>query len=96
MPAWGCANRIINGRAVCDSHHVNEDVLQRTYLAALQAMVDGSQEIIEAIEKSAVMEMHTDADIDNIEQQIITIQEDVLTLHRQKQRMAITEQEYIE
>lgn len=54
------------------------------------------QEIIEAIEKSAVMEMHTDADIDNIEQQIITIQEDVLTLHRQKQRMAIIEQEYIE
>lgn len=94
VPAWGCANRIINGRAVCDSHHVNEDVLQRTYLAALQAMVDGSQEIIEAIEKSAVMEMHTDADIDNIEQQIITIQEDVLTLHRQKQRMAITEEEY--
>ncbi len=94
VPAWGCANRIINGRAVCDSHHVNEDVLQRTYLAALQAMVDGSQEIIEAIEKSAVMEMHTDADIDNIEQQIITIQEDVLTLHRQKQRMVITEEEY--
>lgn len=54
------------------------------------------QEIIEAIEKSAVMEIHTDADIDNIEQQLITIQEDVLTLHRQKQRMAITEQEYIE
>lgn len=94
VPAWGCANRIINGRAVCDSHHVNEDVLQRTYLAALQAMVDGSEEIIEAIEKSAVTEMRTDADIDNIDQQIIAIQEEVLTLHRQKQRMAITEEEY--
>ena len=27
---WGCANRIVNGRAVCDSHHVNEDVLYAT------------------------------------------------------------------
>ena len=94
VPAWGCANRIINGRAVCDSHHVNEDVLQRTYLAALQTMVDGSEEIIEAIEKSAATEMRTDADIDNIEQKIIAIQEEVLTLHRQKQRLAITEEDY--
>lgn len=94
VPAWGCANRIINGRAVCDSHHVNEDVLQRTYLAALQTMVDGSEEIIEAIEKSAATEMRTDTDIDNIDQQIIAIQEEVLTLHRQKQRLAITEEDY--
>lgn len=94
VPAWGCANRIINGRAVCDSHHVNEDVLQRTYLAALQTMVDGSEEIIEAIEKSAASEMRTDTDIDNIDQQIIAIQEEVLTLHRQKQRLAITEEDY--
>lgn len=94
VPAWGCANRIINGRAVCDSHHVNEDVLQRTYLAALQTMVDGSEEIIEAIEKSAATEMRTDTDIDNIEQKIIAIQEEVLTLHRQKQRLAITEEDY--
>ena len=94
VPAWGCANRIINGRAVCDSHHVNEDVLQRTYLAALQTMVDGSEEIIEAIEKSAATEMRTDTDMDNIDQQIIAIQEEVLTLHRQKQRLAITEEDY--
>lgn len=94
VPAWGCANRIINGRAVCDSHHVNEDVLQRTYLAALQTMVDDSEEIIEAIEKSAATEMRTDTDMDNIDQQIIAIQEEVLTLHRQKQRLAITEEDY--
>lgn len=94
VPAWGCANRIINGRALCDSHHVNEGVLQRTYLAALQTMVDGSKEIIEAIEKSAATEMRTDTDIDNIDQQIIAIQEEVLTLHRQKQRLAITEEDY--
>lgn len=32
--------------------------------------------------------------IDNIDQQIIAIQEEVLTLHRQKQRLAITEEDY--
>lgn len=57
-------------------------------------MVDGSEEIIEAIEKSAATEMRTDTDIDNIDQQIIAIQEEVLTLHRQKQRLAITEEDY--
>ena len=33
---WGCANRIVNGRAVCDSHHINEDVLYATYHAAVK------------------------------------------------------------
>ena len=33
---WGCCNRINNGRAVCDSHHVNEDVLEAAYLTAMQ------------------------------------------------------------
>ena len=33
---WGCCNRINNGRAVCDSHHVNEDVLEAAYLTAMR------------------------------------------------------------
>lgn len=94
VPAWGCANRIVNGRAVCDSHHVNEEVLQKTYLEALQSLLDDSKEIIEMIEQSAMTAMHSDADTNAIDQQIIAIQEDVLTLHRQKQRLAITEEEY--
>jgi hypothetical protein len=94
VPAWGCANRIINGRAVCDSHHVNEEVLQKTYLEALQSLLDGSEEIIEMIEQSAMEAMHSDAASNTVDQQIIAIQEEVLTLHRQKQRLAITEEEY--
>lgn len=34
--SWGCCNRINNGRAECDSHHVNEEVLEATYLTAPQ------------------------------------------------------------
>ena len=40
VPSWGCANRIVNGRAVCDSHHINEDVLFATYHAAVKAMIE--------------------------------------------------------
>ena len=38
--------------------------------------------------------MHYDAASNTVDQHIIAIQEDVLTLHRQKQRLAITEEEY--
>ena len=40
VPAWGCSNRISNGRAACDSHHVNEDTLQHTYTAAIREMIE--------------------------------------------------------
>ncbi|MGN0067694.1 MAG: zinc ribbon domain-containing protein [Bacteroides sp.] len=42
---WGCTNRISNGRSVCDSHHINEDVLYATYHAAVQAMVEDAGSI---------------------------------------------------
>ena len=37
---WGCSNRISNGSAACDSHHVNEDTLQNTYTAAIRDMIE--------------------------------------------------------
>ena len=50
---WGCTNRISNGRAVCDSHHVNDDVLQRTYLAAIREMIEDADDIMAAVKDSA-------------------------------------------
>lgn len=44
---------INNGRAVCDSHHVNEDVKERTYLAAIRSMAEDADDIIVAIRESA-------------------------------------------
>ena len=40
VPSWACATRIINGRQACDSHHINETVLEATYLAALRACLE--------------------------------------------------------
>lgn len=96
VPAWGCANRIINGRAACDSHHVNEETLQKTYHAAIRTMTDGAEDLIDTIERTAmhVLQPEDTDELIALDQQIIDIQEDVLTLHRQKQRLAITEEEY--
>ena len=54
---WGCSNRISNGRAVCDSHHVNEDTLQNTYTAAIRDMIEDAEEIMTAVKESAGLVM---------------------------------------
>ena len=54
---WGCGNRISNGRAACDSHHVNEDTLQHTYTAAIRDMIEDAEEIITAVKESAGLVM---------------------------------------
>ncbi len=96
VAAWGCTNRISNGRAVCDSHHVNDDVLQRTYLAAIRDMIEDADEIIEAVRDSArlVLQPENAAALAAVEQEIIAIQEQALGLHKAKQAHTITENEY--
>ena len=71
---WGCSNRISNGRAACDSHHVNEDTLQNTYTAAIRDMIEDAEEIMTAVKESAglVMEPENRAALDRIEQEIST------------------------
>ena len=54
---WGCANRIVNGRRECDSHHVNEDTLQHTYAAAIGDMFEDAEEIMAAVKDSAGLVM---------------------------------------
>lgn len=50
IPAWGCSYRIKEGRDACNSHHVNEDVVYKTYQAAFKKIMDNSAEIIETAE----------------------------------------------
>ena len=90
---WGCANRILNGRKVCDSYHVNEDVLYATYHAAVETMIEDTEAILGTIQTETMAEMQPGnrAAMDEVEQQIIEIQERVLDLHKQKRALAISD-----
>ena len=94
--AWGCANRIANGRAVCDSRHVSEDVLKETYRAAIMDAVGDMDAIIETVKDSCRMVLVADNHeaLAEVERQIIKLQEDVLDFHRARQGYAVTEAEY--
>lgn len=96
VPAWGCSNRISNGRAACDSHHVNEDTLQHTYTAAIRDMIEDAEGIMAAVKESAglVMEPENRAALDRIEQEIIDLQNAVLELHKAKQQRSVTAADY--
>lgn len=96
VPAWGCANRISNGRTVCDSHHVNEDTLQSTYTAAIRDMIEDAEEIMTAVSESAglVMEPENQAALAKVEQEIIDLQNTVLELHKAKQQRSVTAADY--
>lgn len=96
VPAWGCANRIVNGRRECDSHHVNEDTLQHTYTAAISDMIEDTEEIMAAVKDSAglVMEPENKAALEQIEQKIIDMQNAVLELHKAKQQRSVTATDY--
>ena len=93
---WGCANRIVNGRAVCDSHHINEDVLYATYHAAVKAMIEDAGALLEVIQTETEVELQprNKAAMDEVEQQIIELQEWVLDLHKQKRAMKISDAYY--
>lgn len=73
---------------MCDSYHVREDVLQRTYLAAVAQLADNAQGIIDAISEGTELAMQpvNKAAMQEVEQAIIDLQEEALALHRQKQQ----------
>ena len=93
---WGCANRITNGRTICDSHHVNEETLQNTYTAAISDMIEDAEEIMQAVRDSAglVMEPDNQAALNKVEQEIIDLQNTVLELHKAKQQRSVTAADY--
>lgn len=86
----------MNGRAVCDSHHINEDVLYAAYHAAVKAMIEDAGALLKVIQTETEMEMQpgNKAAMDKVEQQIIELQERVLDLHKQKRAMAISDAYY--
>ena len=87
---------MINTRAVCDSHHVNEEVLEKTYLAALKELIDNAAEIVDTVKEGAALALEpvNKAEIARIDAEIISIQEAALTLHKAKQQMSVTDADY--
>lgn len=96
IASWGCATRITNGRQACDTHHINETVLEATYLAALRDLLDNASDVVEAVKEGAelALEPENRAAIERVEAEIVGIQEAVLELHRAKQRMELGAAEY--
>ena len=86
----------MNGRAVCDSHHVNEDTLQNTYTAAIRDIIEDAEEIMAAVKDSARQAMQPDnkAALQQVEQEIIEIQKQVLILHKLKQQRGVSAADY--
>ena len=80
---------------MCDSHHINEDVLYATYHAAVQALVEdaGSIRTLESAREKE-LQPRNKAAMDEVEQQIIELQERVLDLHKQKRAMKISDAYY--
>lgn len=77
---------------MCDSHHINEDVLERT----IRAACDGMDDVLDVVEESCaeVLEANHHTELEQVQQDIITIQEAVLSLHKAQQQGAVSEMDY--
>ena len=93
VAAWACTNRLQNGRKECDSHHLNESTLVRTYCAALGGIQD---DVIQSVLDAGQQVLGGDiaADVKKIEDQIVKLQEDVLELHKARQIAMVADDEY--
>ena len=96
VASWGCTNRIKNGRSECDSHHVREDVMERTYSAAFRQMTENANEVIETVREGAklAMEPENREKLTQVEQDIVALQERVLGIHKRKIAKQVTDEEY--
>ena len=96
VASWGCATRIVNGRQTCDSHHINEDVLEATYLAVLKDLIDNAGEVVEIVKAGVEISMEPEntAALAGVEEEIIQLQQDALDLHKKKRDMEISSAEY--
>ena len=93
VAAWGCTNRIQNGRSACDSHHINEDVLEATIRKTFEgADTDAIDAVIEV--SADVLGNGNAQELDAVQQAIVDIQEAVLALHKLQRQGAISDTDY--
>ena len=96
VASWACKLRVAEGRAYCDSHHVREDVLVETYLAAIKQMSEQAEEVITAVREGTLMAMEPKnaEKVKEVENEIIELQEHALSLHKDKMQGLITDEAY--
>ena len=98
VASWACKLRVAEGRANCDSHHVREDVLEKTYLAAISQMSEQAEEVITAVREGTLlaMEPRNAENLQAVENEIITVQEQALKIQKDKMQGLITDAAYNE
>lgn len=93
---WDCTNRISNGRDICDSRHINERVLEATYSAAVQELAGSLDDIVRTGGNNVglALEPENKKALEHIDAEIVTIQTQVLDLHKKKQKGKLTVEEF--
>lgn len=96
VASWACANKIVNGKEACHSRHIREDILIKTYIAAMKKMAGDYNKVIATLEESAdvLSKEYPIEKLKEISDKIITIQTAVMKLHRKKQQGRIDSDEY--
>lgn len=98
VPAWGCAKRITEGRAVCNSHHINEAVIEATYSVAMSKLIGGVDEIVDAIKGGLDKKNHDDTKtrIEEIEDTVRELQDKTIEAREKKANGIIDDNTYRE
>ena len=93
---WGCANKIVNGKDACKARHIREDILTKTYVAALKKMAGDYDRVMATLQDSAdvLSKEYPIEQLDEISDRIIEIQTEVMKVHRKKQQGKIDSDKY--
>ena len=93
---WGCTNKLSNGKAECNLRDIREDMLERTYIAAVKDLAGDIDSIIDAVSSSAglVLAPQTSQTLRDIDGQILEIQTEVMELHKVRQIGNLSMDEY--
>ena len=93
---WACANKIVNGISACHSRHIREDILTKTYVAALKKMTGDYDKVMTTLQDSAdvLSKEYPIEQLDEISDRIIEIQTEVMKVHRKKQQGKIDSDKY--
>lgn len=96
VAAWGCTNRISNGRDICDSRHINERVLEATYSAAVQELAGSLDDIVRTVGNNVglALEPENRKALEHTDAEIVAIQTQVLDLHKKKQKGKLAVEEF--
>jgi len=96
VASWACANKIVNGADACHSRHIREDILIKTYVAAMKKMSGDYNKVIATLQESAdvLSKEYPIEKLKGISDKIIEIQTAVMKLHRKKQQGKIDSDAY--